>query len=187
MPLTVQPVIFFLQEHTAESASFWDQVVHSNILNFLIAVVFLVWVFRKFNLLSLLSKRQEQIVKELKDAEEKRNKALSEMAEIEKRTVKLSTEVESILNEAQKTAEEVSQTLIKNAEAEAEKIVSNAQKRIALEQRTASRELEQRLMMEAVHGARQLLESTLNDEDKHRSVEEFVAALPDLYEKELKR
>jgi F-type H+-transporting ATPase subunit b len=188
--MPIQPIFLFLQETASEHAAqpgLVDALIHSNILNFLIAFGFLFWVVKRFKLASLLDDQQQKVVKALQEAEAKRAKALADMTEIEKRTAKLSQEVEALIGEAQKTAELVAETIVKNAETEADKIVSNAKKRIELEQKIASRELEERLMKEAIHGARQLLESTLSDDDRHRSVEDFVANLPDLYEKELGR
>ena len=161
-----------------------DAIIHSNIINILIAAIFLVWVFKRYNLLSILDKRQAQVIKDLKDAEEKREKALQELEALEKRSMKLKEEVASILDEAQKSAEMVGQSILQNAEDDARKLMENAQKRIAQESRTAARELENRLMHEAIHAAQQLLESTLDDKDKHRSIEDFVQSLPDLVKKE---
>jgi F-type H+-transporting ATPase subunit b len=161
-----------------------DAIIHSNIINVLIAAIFLIWVFKRFKLLSILDKRQAQVIKDLKDAEAKREKALQELDVLEKRSLKLREEVEIILDEAQKSAEMVGQSILHNAEEEARKLMDNAQKRIALESRTAARELETRLMQEAIYAAQQLLENTLDEADKHRSIEDFVQSLPELVKKE---
>ncbi len=185
MSHSIYPIIYFLQAQPVEAQSFWESVVQSNVLNILIAAVFLIWVFKRFKLSALLDQRQSQIMKSLQDAESKREAALKELREIEQRTANLKTEVEAIIKDASQTAEMVAQTILRNAEEDAQKILDSGRKRLAMEQKTASRELEQRLMVEAIHGARQLLESTLSDKDKVRSVEDFVASMPDLYQKEL--
>ncbi len=182
----VQPVFFLLQEQAAENQNWWQTLVHSNVLNFLIAAAFLVWIFCRYNLLSYLDNSQLKVIQELKDAEEKRAKALTDLEEIEKRTAQLVQEVDSIIQDAHHTAELVGQSLVKNAEEEAKKILENAQKRIALEEKTIARDLEHRLMQEAIYSAKQLLETTLTEEDKHRSIESFVTLLPDLYAQEVK-
>lgn len=187
MHSAAQPVFFLLQEHTATNQSLWETLVQSNFLNFLIAAIVLLWVIKRFRLLSILDKRQADVIQKLRDAEDKRAKALQELEEIEKRMLKLTQEVDSILKEAHQTAEMVAKTVIEGAEEEADKILSNAQRRVELEERTAARELEQRLIREAIHGARQLLESSLTVEDKQRSVDDFITALPELYRKELSR
>lgn len=181
------PVLFFLSTHGAESQGLWETIVNSNFLNFLIAAVFLFWVFTKFNLLSILDKRRDDIVKALKDAEAKRTQAMADLKAIEERTAKLTGEVETIIKDAEASAEMVASGIVKNAEEEAEKIIQNAKRRIEMEEKTAARELESRLMQEAIYGARQLLESTLSDDDRRRSVEAFVSDLPELYQKELQR
>jgi F-type H+-transporting ATPase subunit b len=158
----------------------WDQILHSNILNIVLAAIVLVWIFKKFQLSSLLDKRREQVIAELQDAEAKRTAALATLAELEKRTAQLAHEVESILEEAGQTAETLAKSIIEQAEADAKKLMEQAEKRIELDALTTARNLEQRLMQEALHGARQLLESTMSDKDKVRSVEDFVSALPQL-------
>lgn len=177
------PIIFFLEAHGAEGGDFWTQVVHSNVINIAIAFVFLVWVFKRFNLLDILEQRQNKVMLELKEAEEKRDKALAELNQIEKRTAGLTEEVSHILKDAEETAGMVATGIIRSAEAEADKLLENAQKRAALEEKSAVRELEHRLMLEAIHGAKELLENTLSDADKQQSVEDFVSVLPDLIRK----
>lgn len=181
MNLLSQPVFYILQAHGEAVPSMWESIINSNIINFLIAFLALVWVFKRFKLLSILDQRQAKIVQALQEAEEKRQQALKDLDAIEKRMAQLNQEVDAILSDAQHSAEDIANSIVQQAQEDAEKLLANAQKRIAMEQKTASRELEQRLMHEAIHAARELLENTLSEADKHRSVEDFVASLPKLY------
>lgn len=179
------PLILLNTAPLAEAAdpSFWDIVVRSNFLNFCIAFAALAFLFKKFNLLGLLDKRQESIAKELKDAEAKRDQALADLQAIETRSAQLKTEMDTLLKEAELTAGQVAQSIVDNAEAEAQKILDNAQKRVVQEQKTAARDLESRLMAEAIHAAQELLENTLSKDDKKQSVVMFIDQLPALAEK----
>lgn len=180
MMANIQPVMFFLQHEGAENTDMMTQLVQTNIFSFLIAAIALVIIVKKFNLGSILDQRQAAIVKSLKEAEEKRDQALKDLKSLEERTAKLSSEVTNMISDAQKTAEAVADSIIKSAEDDAAKLLANAQKRIEQEEKTAARELEQRLMQEALHGARQLLENTLSADDKHDSIKQFVEQLPTL-------
>lgn len=179
-----QSVFYFLSASTANNASLWETIVKTNIINFLIAAIALIWVIKKFNLISVLDKRQNSVIKALKESEERRNRAFKDLEEVEKRTSNLAQEVETLLQDAKQTAKIVADGIIGSAEEEASKMIEQAKKRIELEEKFAARELEQRLIQEAIYSARQLLENTLTIEDKQRSIDEFVLALPELSKKE---
>ncbi len=177
---------YLLTVHEAPT-SLWESIVHSNIINFCIALGFLIWVFWKFQLGNVLVQRQAQIVKSLQEAEAQREKALEDLRLLEQRAAQLEVEVQGILKQAEATAAMVAENIIQSATEEADKMLRNAQRRVELEQRQAARELERRLTLEALHGAQELLENTLSKEDKLRSVEDFVNALPSLVKKEVQR
>ncbi len=181
-------IFFFLQaHHEAASRSLWETIVQSNALNFAIALGVILWIVSKFKLHKALDVRQNNIIEELKLAEAQKAKALEDLKAIEQRTAHLTTEVETIIKEAQSTAEMIAKTIVSDAEAEASKVMENARKRVQLEEKTAARELERRLMHEAIYSAKQLLENTLSHDDKQRSVQDFVESLPELYKKEAYR
>ena len=177
-------MFYLLQETATTSPGLVDILVKSNLLNFLIAFGFLAWVFKKYNVLSALDRQQAKITHELQDAETRKNKALAELQEIERRSAALTAEVDALLVNARQTAESVADGVIKNAEAEAEAILEAGRKRLIMDQKMAARDLEARLMREAIYSARQLLENTLTPDDKQRSIADFIETLPDLVQKE---
>lgn len=183
---TTTPFMMFLNAHAASHPVTFEALVQSNIFNVVIAFSALAFIIKKFNVGGLLEKRQSFIVAELKDAEAKRDQAMKDLAEIEARSAKLKQEVETMLQDAEKTAASVADSILSQAQDEASRLISTAQKRIEQEEKQAARDLEQRLMIEAIHGARQLLESTLSKDDQIASVEAFIEQLPELLEKELK-
>ena len=48
-------------------------ILHSNLLNFIIVIIFLIWVIRKANLSELIAKKQAEIAEMIKNAIEEKN------------------------------------------------------------------------------------------------------------------
>ncbi len=67
--------------------------------------------------------------------------------------------------------------MLANARAEASAIIENAKKRVELEQRSAMKAIQARLLDEAIGDARQELENTMTDESRANSVDGFIASL----------
>ena len=102
---------------------------------------------------------------------------LAELEAIRKRTAGLQTEVEAIISSAQASAESMSRQILDDARVQAEKVIASAGKRIELEQRAAARDLEKRLLNDALADAREDLARNLSVDDQKRSVEDFVSHL----------
>lgn len=180
VPVSLMPTFFLLTAHAEEPVSLMGKIVESNVLNFLLVVLLLTWIFKKVGVIALLDKQKAKIAQELADAEARKAQALKELADIEKQTQNLSQETSRILSEAETTGAQMAASLIESAEQEAQKLLENAEKRIALEEKRLVRELEERLVREAVHGAREMLSATLSDQDRERSVSDFIQVLPQL-------
>jgi F-type H+-transporting ATPase subunit b len=174
MPLT------YLMSTQGTSPDVWHSIVQSNILNVIVAAVFLAWVIRKINVGRVLDERRQRISEELATSETRRQVAQAELDALEKRAASLHEEVAAIIRDAEQTARQVADAILTSAEGDAAAIRANAQKRQLLDEKNAARSLEARLMREALHGAQQFLETTLSDEDKRQSVEAFIEALPEL-------
>lgn len=155
------------------------QLNTTNTIAFFVVVVFLAWVFKKFGVLGLFGRRKTQVEEEVRKLEAEKQQALAELEAIKKRTAGLQSEVDDILSKAQSSAESMSRQILAEAGAQAEKVVEAAGKRIELEQRAAARDLEKRLLNDALADAREELARNLSADDQKRSVEDFLANLKD--------
>ncbi len=171
-------VYWLVTEHgEVAETSFFDYIINSNVLNVVIALLFLAWVAKKFNLLGLFEQQRSKIAGEVEAVEAQKQKALNELEEIRQRTAKLDKEVEAILAEAQQSAEALSTQIIENAKEEAEKIIELSKKRVELEQRAAAKSVEQRLLQDSLQEARIQLAESLSKDEQKESVAAFIEAL----------
>ncbi len=149
----------------------------SNIFNIVLAALVLGFLIKKFNLLGMIDTQQGQISSEVQSVESQKKEALAQLEDAKRRTANLKSEVDDILKNARESAEALSTQIIADAKSESAKIIENARKRVELEQRAAIKDLEKRLLNDALLEARRELADSLNAQDQKRSVETFLDEL----------
>jgi F-type H+-transporting ATPase subunit b len=176
------PAAYLLQagHGAAEPSGFWDTLLRSNLLNVLIVAGVIVWAFNKFQLGSAVGRQQVLLQKQIDDIEAQKKQALSQLKEVQQQTANLRSEVESILNQARQSADSLSRQMLQEAQLEAERIVEMAKKRVALEERSASKELQARLLEDALAIVRQRLSASLGEDEHQRAMSAFVAEIGQL-------
>jgi len=158
----------------------WEQIIESNVINQLFVLVILGFLIKKFNLFAGIDAKRDQISSEITALEAKKQEALSQLEDTKKRTANLKSEVDEILNNARQSAEAISVQILNDAKAESGKIVDNAKRRVELEQRSAIKDLEKRLLNDALQDAREELARSLTVDQQKRSVETFLDELAEL-------
>lgn len=166
-----------LQAEGAENSSLWGKIIESNLINLLIVVGAIVFLVKKNNLLGGIDTHHQKVSGELNAVELKKKEALAQLEEAKRRTASLNQEVEAILKDARQSAETLSAQIVADARTESKKIVENARKRVELEQRSAAKDLERRLLNDALSDARIELANNLSPTDRRRSVETFLEEL----------
>lgn len=164
----------------AGDGSFWEYILNSNLINVLLIALLLGWIIKRYNLFGAIDTQRNKIVEEIEQVERHKKEALAQLEEIQRRSNNLKNEVESILKNARESAEALSAQILADAKNESSKIVDNAKKRVELEQRAAAKELENRLLNDALADAREELANTLTAKEQSRSVEAFIEELAQL-------
>ena len=154
-----------------------EYFLHSNLFNIVLVGIFLFVILRNIQVGQKLKEFQSSVIAKIDAAEAKQAQAEEALKAIEARANAVEGEVSEILATAEKNAQALAASIIKQAEADAERMKQNAANLIATEERRKTAEIRDRLMTEAVVAARELLENTLSDDDRVRSVEQFVDQL----------
>jgi len=156
------------------------QIEKSNLFNIVLVAVILGYLAKKFNLMGGIDSKQTQISTEIQAIENQKKQALAQLEEAKRRTANLNSEVNDILNDARESANSMSAQIIADAKTESTKIIEHARKRVELEQRSAMKDLEKRLLNDALLDARSELANSLSATDQKRSVEAFLDDLTQL-------
>jgi F-type H+-transporting ATPase subunit b len=163
-----------------ESLSLMERIQNSNVVNILLVVFILGFLAKKFNLVGGIDAQRSKISTEILTIENQKKEALAQLEAAKSRTANLKSEVDEILSTARESAESLSAQILADAKAESAKIVENAKKRVELEQRASIKELEKRLLNDALLEARSELANTVTAQDQKRSVETFLDELSQL-------
>lgn len=186
LPFLQQTSVYLLEANVShEQGNLWQQFSHSelaesNVINILLVVLVLGVVIKKFNLFGGIDAQREKIATEILTIENKKKEALAQLEDTKRRTANLKSEVDEILNNARTSAEALSLQILNDAKAESSKIVDNAKRRVELEQRSAIKDLEKRLLNDALQDARVELAQSLTADQQKRSVESFLDELTEL-------
>jgi F-type H+-transporting ATPase subunit b len=181
-PFLQQSSVYLLEVNAApeHAGGLWEHIKESNVLNQLLVLVIIGILVKKFNLFGGIDAKREQISSEIVTLENKKKEALAQLEETKKRTANLKSEVDEILNNARQAAEQLSTQILSDAKTESGKIIDNAKRRVELEQRGAIKELEKRLLNDALQDAREELARSLTVDQQKRSVESFLDELTEL-------
>ncbi|WP_303673687.1 ATP synthase F0 subunit B [Vampirovibrio chlorellavorus] len=179
-PFLQQASVFWLQAHHESGEhpmTFLQQLEHSNVFNVLLVVLILGFVAKKLNLFGGIDAQRQKLAAEVEAVELQKKNALAQLEEAKRKTGALTDEINEILTTARTSAEAMSNQILSDARNESTKIVENAKKRMELERRAAIKDLERRLLSDALADARTELAAQLNAADQKRSVESFLDEL----------
>lgn len=148
---------------------FWQRL-----LNFVILVSVLVFVFKKLDVKSFFSKRTESIANTLNELEAKKKEAEKTYEEYKQKLAQLDKETDRILQEYIEQGEREKARIIANAEKAAAEIRVATDLAIEQEIKSAKVDLQREIAELSVTAAEALLKEKIEDEDQNRLVNDFM-------------
>jgi F-type H+-transporting ATPase subunit b len=141
------------------------------LINMIAFFALLIYLVRK-PIAQTFNQRRENINTALEEAEARRKKSDQLASDIEARLKQIEGEVASIIQRAREEGERQKQELIAAADVEAQKILTSARTEVDTKLKAARQELTAYARELATDRARQLVETSLTDADRHRLFEE---------------
>lgn len=148
----------------------------SNLINWILLIVLLVWAIKKF-VPAFISQRQQAINDELQLAIKTRQDAEVALAEQKSKIDKAEHEAEKIVLEAKETAKRMSDDLKKQTEAEIADLHKKFDAALTNEKQSAISEMRSVVARAAVQLAEESLKSGLNEKSKTKIAHEFMGEL----------
>ncbi len=148
---------------------FWQRL-----LNFVILMSVLIFVFKKLNVKGLLAKRTESIANTLNELETKKKEAEKTYEEYKQKLSQLDKETDRILQEYIEQGEREKARIIANAEKAAVEIREQTDIAIEQEIKSAKEGLQQEIAELSVTAAEVLLKEKIGEEDQQKLVDEFM-------------
>jgi F-type H+-transporting ATPase subunit b len=137
-------------------------------------VFFVLWKFAFPALRKAVEKREQEIQRNLEEAEAAKLEAEKEKEEYEKRLAEARSEANRIIEEARQSAEQVRKDLIAKSEKEAEQIVRRAQEQLEIERQRAKQELQNELASLSIELAERVVGKSLDGPTQRELVDAYI-------------
>jgi ATP synthase F0 subunit b len=148
------------------------------VINLLIFVLILVWIFRsKVRIGQVFDRRAASIVKDLEQARREKEEAQQKLAELESRLSRLDQEVADIRAEAERESQREAERIREAAATDAEKIRQTAQREIEGAMKAARTELRAFVAEQSVAMAEGLIRREMRPEDNARMFSKYIEDL----------
>ncbi|MDI6795683.1 MAG: hypothetical protein QMD09_01995 [Desulfatibacillaceae bacterium] len=151
----------------------WTSVDFWRIMNFLVLLAALVYLFKKVGS-PALAKRISNIEQELKDLEAKKEAAARELLEMEKRLVGLEAEAQGVVDDFVRQGEAARDKILAEAARAADRLQEQAQRHMAHELKQAQDRLKEQMLAKAVAMGEKLIKDNINEADQQRLVDEYL-------------
>lgn len=151
-------------------------VFDTNLINLSIIITLLVVVGRKV-MGGILSERQAKIEAAITDAEQRKQSAVSSLAEQQQKLAQAKSDAVTILAEAEKRAEKSKQAILAKADSDIAKLKATADADLGSQQDKAIAELRQRVTELALADVSRQLSQGVDDATQQRLIDNSIAML----------
>jgi ATP synthase F0 subunit b len=171
-------MLLLLAADSAASGGFlWNKDIW-RVINILIFVLFLVYIFRnKIKIGQVFDDRAATIVKDLEQARRDKEQAEAQLAQVEQRLNRLDQEIAQIRAETEREAEAEAERIRLAAASDAEKIRQMAHREIEGAMKAARMELRAFVAERSVEMAEAIIKRDIRPEDNHRMLAKYVDEL----------
>ena len=146
-------------------AQFWNVIVESNTLNFVVFVLILAYLCKKIDVNKIIENLQAKIQQMVEASKEAKEVAIKDLAKAEDSVKNVATEVETILSDAKATASKMSEKIAEDAKLQAESIKKNAKKIIDAEEKIIYNLLMKKASKASLEGAKSHIKDTLRNNE----------------------
>lgn len=147
----------------------WKQICESNLFNFVVMVLLLAWLVKKFDLGAKIEAGRKKIESNIAESETAKEENLKKLYEVQEASTKIDEEMLKVFNSAEEKARFVGEKLLEEGKIQAESIKENSKKTIDANVKTVKNEIIKETAQEAMKLAEQHIKSTLeSDPNLHR-------------------
>ena len=177
--LFIRPALFLAEQ--TEATGLWTNMLLWRVINLLIFVIFLVYIFRrKIRIGKVFDDRAASIVKELDQAKRDKQEAQERLQELEARLARLDQEVSAIRAEAEHDSAREAERISQAAAVDAEKIRQSARREIEGAMKAARTELRAFVADQSVALAEGIIRREIRPDDNTRMVNKFIGDLSEV-------
>ncbi len=159
-----------------------DVILFSNIINVAIVVALFIWLFRKFNLLSFVYKKRDEIIETLQKLEHDKKLKEHDLDVTKTKVKNLEHEVFKIMDDGEQVAAGISDKIVEEAEKEAAAMQKKAHVALENEEKIAENEIVEEVTQEAFALAGAKINQAIDERMHQKYINSFIEKLDDLNE-----
>lgn len=160
--------------NTLTNPHFWEYIFHSNIINMLVVFSFLVWLFKKFDLLKILKSYSEEIDQEIKKVEQDKRMAQSVLQEMKESSKEIKRNINRIINDAKSSAQVMANRIDYEKEQRINEIHQNLNKMIEIESKSMKEQITQDFSEKVYLQAEEKIKQKLNEDLHNKFINDFI-------------
>lgn len=162
-----------------EFLEIWDLIVKSNTFNFVLLVAIFCFVFKKINISKILDKLQNDIINTIENVKNSKSLAGLKLSKAKDSIKNIDKDIELQMDQANKTAKSITDTIFQNTEKSIELINKNIDKVISTEEKSISSALTEKTAEAAILIAENHIVTTLKNKPElhNRYIDESIQEL----------
>lgn len=139
----------------------WKQICESNLFNFVVMVLLLAWLVKKFDLGAKIEAGRKRIESTIAESETAKEENLKKLYDAQDSSTKIDEEMLKVFNTAEEKARFVGEKLLEEGKSQTEVIKENSKKAIDANIKTVKNEIVKETAEEAMKLAEEHIKSTL--------------------------
>lgn len=159
---------------------FINTILFSNVINIFIVIAFFIWLFRRFDILSYITRKRDEIVEVLKNLEHERKIKKQHLETIRNKVKNVDEEVNRIIDQGEQVATSLSERIIEEAEKEAADMQKKAHYTIENERKMASNDIIQEITGSAFAMAQARVKESIDERMHRKYIDNFIDNLGEL-------
>ena len=149
-------------------------ILHSNLLNFIIVIIFLVWVIRKVDLAALIAKKQADIAEMIKNADDEKQIKQNHLAVTQNKVSNVKQEMLKIIDDGEQVANNLSDSILDDAEKQAADMHKKAVISVANQKQVVTGEVMAKITDAAFFIAEEHIKQAIDERLHRKYIDEFI-------------
>ncbi len=124
-----------------ELLDIWNFIVHSNTFNFIVMVLLLVWIVKKFNIKNALEVMKNNIIDSIEKSKQEKESASKTLNEAKDAVKNLDSEINARITQAEEQGKNLAKQILTETDKKVKQIENNIERVVEAEEKTISSKL----------------------------------------------
>ena len=160
--------------HEFQEFSFPDYILGSNVLNFIIVVLFVVWVVKKVNIAKMIDKKRSEVIETIRSAEKEKIDSEKHLLDTQTKVRNVDIETSQIIEEGKETAAKLFENISKSAKQQTEDMQKKAELSVENQKAAVTKEVTSKVTKAAFYIAEDHIKKSIDERLHRKFINEFI-------------